>query len=170
MKRLLPLATALGLTSCTLPTIDVGTKTPIKIDPIDIKMRVDVYQHAGEEPTDTARAAEYDAAVNRQRNRMAEIQNLKGNSAIGENHRGLLTVREVPQGFEASYVKNVVEAENADRQFLMRRLANEREVLLSVIQEEQWQIRSRAAFDKEWIETKDPESGSYTWKKKSTSS
>ncbi len=165
MNRLLPLL-SLTLASCQLPTIDIGTKTPIKIDPIDIKMRVDVYQHAGEKPSETAQAAEYDAAIERQRNRMGEIQNLKNNQAIGENHRGLLTVREVPQGFEASYVKNIVEAENADRQFLMRRLATDRNVLLSEIQEEQWQIRARNAHPSEWIEIKDPERSAYSWKKK----
>ena len=166
MIRFLPLTLAVGLTACQLPTIDVGTKTPIKIDPIDIKMRVDVYQHAGEEPTETEQAVEYDAAVQRQYNRMAEIQNLKNNRAIGENHRGLLTVREVPSGFEASYVKTVVEAENADRLFLMRRIANDREVLLSAVQEEQWQSRTRDANAEEWIEVRDTEKDAFSWKKK----
>ena len=167
MIRYLPLTLAFGLTACQLPTIDVGTKTPIKIDPIDIKMRVDVYQHAGEEPTKTEQAAEYDAAVKRQYNRMAEIQNLKNNQAIGENHRGLLTVREVPNGFEASYVKNVVDSENADRLFLMRRIATDREILLSTVQNEQWQARTRDANPQEWIEVRDAEKDAFSWKKKS---
>ena len=124
MKTTLLSVGAATLAGCTLPTIDVGTKEPIKIDPVEIKIDVNVYQHSGEAPAAEEQEKEQAAVIERLRNRMAEIQTLKSNLAVGENHLGLLVVRDIPAGYEAKYVKDTVDAENADRSFLMTDKSN----------------------------------------------
>lgn len=143
---------AAALTGCTLPTIDVGTKEPLKIDPVEIKIDVNVYQHSGEAPTAGDQAKEQAAVIDRLRNRMAEVQTLKSNLAVGENHLGLLVVRDIPAGYEPKYIKDTVDAENTDRRFMMLADAQRRKIQMKTVQTEQWQSRVNDAFDGEWIE------------------
>ena len=112
----------------SLPDVNLTTDDPLKVD---INVRLDVYQHEGKEGnTDTAgdgdspgevAAASDDAKVSadlvakRKRDRMEEIQRLKNNRLVGENHRGLLTIRTLPLDDYGDYVKTTVEAENYDR-------------------------------------------------------
>lgn len=154
---------------CQLPTVNVGTPEPIKIDPVEIRMRVDVYQHDGAAPTEDEEARDEAAAVERQRNRMAEIQELKNNRFVGENHRGLLTLRDLPSGDYGDYVRKTVDAENEDRLFLMRAEAKRRDLLLTEIQAEQWRARTRDSFKGEWIEVAGEKEGSYEWARKAES-
>lgn len=163
------IAVALAPAACRLPTVNVGTPEPIKIDPVEIRMRVDVYQHDGAPPTEDEQQRDAAAAVDRQRNRMAEIQELKNNRFVGENHRGLLTIRDLPGGDYGDYVKKTVEAENEDRLFLMRAEARRRDALLSEIQEEQWRARVRDSFKGEWIEVAGEQDGTYDWVRKPSS-
>ena len=152
MKTTLAPIAAATLAGCTLPTIDVGTKEPIKIDPVEIKIDVNVYQHSGDAPAAEEQEKEQAAVIERLRNRMAEIQTLKSNLAVGENHLGLLVVRDIPAGYEANYVKDTVDAENADRRAMMLADARRRKVQMKIVQTEQWQSRINDAFEGEWIE------------------
>ena len=111
------------LASCkTLPEIPITTPKPIEVN---LNMRLDVYQYRGDEPVDKEAAKTISEATERMRNRMAEIQTIKSNRFVGEDHRGLLQLREVPAGTWGDYVKETVKAENDDRTLLMRNQAKE---------------------------------------------
>lgn len=156
-------ASALWTAGCKLPTVNVGTPEPIKLD---VNMRVDVYQHSDAEPDASEQQREYDAVIKQQRDRMAQVQTLKNSRWVGENHRGLLSVRELPAGNDGKWVKSTVEAENADRLYLMRAEAKKRNLLLTDIEKEQWQARVKASFQGEWVEVSDGPDGKYRWVKK----
>src|SRR5689334_11395669 len=65
----------LTLSSCKSFKVDLGSPDPIKVD---VNMRLNVYQYKGDEPGKKDEAeVSYEDAVQRQRNRMAEIQKLK---------------------------------------------------------------------------------------------
>lgn len=149
------------LPSCSLPPVNLSTPDPIKVD---VTMRLDVYQYKGDEPG-TANAAQvsYEDAVVRQRNRMAEIQTLKDNRLIGEEHRGLLYLREKPAGDWGAYVERTVNAENEDRTTLMRYMAKESNRPLHEVQEEQWKLRTEKAYKDEWVELPGDKPNSYQW-------
>ena len=149
------------LPSCSLPPVNLSTPEPIKVD---VTMRLDVYQYKGDEPG-TANAAQvsYEDAVVRQRNRMAEIQTLKDNRLIGEEHRGLLYLREKPAGDWGNYVERTVNAENEDRTTLMRYMAKESNRALHQVQEEQWKLRTEKAYKDEWVELPGDKPNSYQW-------
>ncbi len=83
MKTIPAILAVASLAGCTLPTIDVGTKEPLKIDPVEIKIDVNVYQHTGEAPATDEQEKEQAAVIDRLRDRMAEIQTLKSNLAVG---------------------------------------------------------------------------------------
>jgi hypothetical protein len=157
---------ALGAGACRLPTVDIGTREPIRVDPIDIRMRVDVYQHSGDAPPEEEQQRELAAVVESQRNRIAQVQDLKNSRWVGENHRGLLSIREMPAGKDGEWVRTTVEAENADRLFLMRAEAQRRDVLLSEIEAEQWKTRTDDAFEGEWVEAPGPSPDTYRWVQK----
>jgi hypothetical protein len=92
---LLPVC-ALTLTACKqLPAIPLTTPKPLEVN---LNMRLDVYQYRGDEPLDKEAKKGASEATERMRNRMAEVQTLKNNHLVGEDHRGLLQVREVPAG------------------------------------------------------------------------
>jgi len=146
--------------SCSLPAISLSTPDPIKVD---VTMRLDVYQYKGDEPeTPNAAQVSYEEAVERQRNRMAEVQKLKDNRLVGEDHRGLLHLREKPGGDWGEYVERTVNSENEDRMLLMRREAKDSNRALHEIQDEQWKLRTAKAYEGEWIEIPE-EGGSYKW-------
>ena len=167
MKNTITVLVAATLAGCTLPTIDVGTKEPLKIEPVEIKIDVNVYQHSGEAPAAEEQEKEQAAVIERLRNRMAEIQTLKSNLAVGENHLGLLVVRDIPAGYEAKYVKDTVDAENADRRAMMLADARRRKVQMKKVQTEQWQSRISDAFEGEWIEVpSEDDPDKIIWQKK----
>ena len=99
------------------------------------------------------------------RNRMAEIQELKNNRFIGENHLGKLTLQNRPAGEYGDYVELTVEEENRDREFLMRYEAEEKGIALTKVREEQWLHWQRKSFPGEWIEVEAAE-GNYEWQQK----
>lgn len=157
----IPAAAFLPLAACSLPPINLSTPEPIKVD---VTMRLDVYQYKGDEPTapDAAQTS-YEEAIERQRNRMAEIQKLKDNRFVGEDHRGLLHLREKPAGDWGTYVERTVNAENEDRMLLMRREAKESNRALHEVQQEQWRLRTDKAYQGEWIEIPGEKSNTFQW-------
>ncbi len=149
------------LTGCkTLPAIPLTTPEPLKVD---LTMRLDVYQYRGDEPGDKTEAISVSEANERLRNRMAEIQELKNNRIVGEDHRGLLSLRQTPAGEWGDYVKRTVEEENTDRTLLARHEAKESNRALHVVQAENWRLRTDHAFKGEWIEVAGKAPGTFEW-------
>ena len=163
----------LGAGCSSLPDVNLTTDDPIKVD---INVRLDVYQHQGsegatKESADGADAEKLDssnaeAIAKRKRDRMEEIQNLKNNRLVGENHRGLLTIRKLPPDTFGQYVKKTVNDENEDRNYLMRVEAKERNFLLHDVQEANWKANVERSFEGEWIEVAEEKEGSFGWKQK----
>jgi len=152
---------AVLLTSCkTLPAIPLTTPEPLKVD---LTMRLDVYQYRGEEPGDKAELVSISEANERLRNRMAEIQELKNNRIVGEDHRGLLNLRQTPAGDWGDYVKRTVEEENNDRTLLARQEAKDSNRPLHAVQTENWRLRTDHAFKGEWIEIPAKTPGTFEW-------
>ena len=144
----------------TLPAVPLTTPEPLKVD---LNMRLDVYQYRGDEPGDKEAVRSLGEAVERQRNRMAEIQELKNNRIVGEDHRGLLQLRQTPAGEWGDYVKRTVEEENTDRTLIMRSEAKESNRPLHEVQEEAWRLRADQAFKGEWIEVAGKAEGTFEW-------
>lgn len=154
---------SLSLAGCSSIPVNVGTTEPVKVD---IAMKVDVYQHADPSagkkvtvqppPTDVARS---------RRSRMAEIQLLKNSRIVGENHAGLLEVRNSPPGEYGDYVRVTVDAENADRGRLIEKLAKEKSLTIAEMEKQQAELFRKDAFVGEWIEVPDAE-GKFAWKQK----
>ena len=157
---LILLFAALG--ACKPFAVQLGTEKPLKVD---IKMKMDVYQH---EPKEGVRKVEVrvseDPEVAR-RARMGEIQALKNSRLVGENRRGLLEVRNQPAGEYGDYVKKTAEAENADRRKLMEKLAKERGVQVSEVERTQAELFRQSAFPGEWYEQAEA-GGAFVWKQK----
>lgn len=160
----------------SLPDVNLTTDEPLKVD---INVRLDVYQHEGKEGEqvgestgDEAATAIKDAKVSadlvakRKRDRMEEIQELKNNRLVGENHRGLLTIRKLPLDDYGDYVKKTVDDENYDRNYLMRVEAKERSSLLHTVQETTWKENVARAYKGEWIEVTGDQEGTFVWKQK----
>lgn len=159
---LLPVC-ALTLTACKqLPAIPLTTPKPLEVN---LNMRLDVYQYRGDEPLDQEAKKGASEATERMRNRMAEVQTLKNNHLVGEDHRGLLQVREVPAGDWGPQMKKTVAAENEDRMLLMRQKAKESNRALHELEGEQWRLRTQQANTGEWIEVPGAAPGSFQWKR-----
>lgn len=150
-----------SLPACKTFKVDLSSPAPIKVD---VNMRLDVYQYKGDEPgkADAAQIS-YEEAVTRQRNRMAEVQKLKDNRLVGEDHRGQLHLREKPGGEWGTYVERTVSTENEDRMLLMRHAAQESNRALHEIQDEQWKLRTEKSFKGEYIEVLDEKEKNYKW-------
>lgn len=170
--RLLRVGLALTVfAGCTgLPTIDIGTKQPLKVDPlkVDLNMRVDVYQHA--DPTVQKRVVAAQSTTTedpqtRLRNRMGEVQVLKNNRLVGESSKGLLEIRNQPPGEFGDYVQRTVEAENKDRAAMMQDIAQKKNLALKEVQRQQAELARNKAFNGEWIEVPQTD-GSLVWKQK----
>lgn len=158
------LLAAAGATSC-LPTIDVDVATPEPIK-VDLDMDVHVYQH-GKVDKETSEAQEaFRNAMDSRRNRMEEIQELKNNRIVGENHLGELSIRTKPAGEYGDYVVKTVADENRDREELMKKEAREKGVSLDQIREEQWRHWQRKSFPGEWIEVEKDGGTGYRWEQK----
>ncbi len=149
------------LTSCESFKVNLSSPEPIKVD---VSMRLDVYQYKGDEPgkKDDAEVS-YEEALQRQRNRMAEVQKLKDNRFVGEDHRGLLHLREKPAGDWGDYVERTVNMENEDRTLLMRREAKDSNRALHEVQDEQWKRRTTASYPGEWVELPGENASTYRW-------
>jgi len=159
---------AILLGACSGFPIHISTPKPIEVN---VSMRVDIFQRATQqgdataekpaEPEDTSKSA----LESRRRDRMAEIQRCKNSRIVGENHYGLLSIREPPPGPYGERVKQLVEAENADRSALMKSLAAEHRVALSRIETDQAELWRERAFPGEWIEMQQPD-GTWQWVQK----
>ena len=159
MKPRLLLLTIL-LSACKVPDINLATPKPIEVK---LNMRLDVYQYSSEK-TQTPEQTKTDGeATERMRNRQEEIQTLKNNRLIGEDHRGQLQIREVPGGTWGDYVKRTVDAENEDRTLLARANAAKTNRELHVIQSEEWKLRTEKAFKGEWIEVPGEKESTFKW-------
>ena len=153
MKKSYPftaVGTALLLSACAGPTVNLATPQPIKVD---IAMRLDVYQHAKEAakkstPVPTASA---DPAGTR-RNRMADIQTFKNSRLVGEGRDALLAIRVETPGDYGDFIRKTVDAENADRMVLMKSEAEKQKTSLPQIQAKQASLAAKLAFKGEWIE------------------
>jgi hypothetical protein len=150
----------MALSACKLPDINLATPKPIEVN---LNMRLDVYQFSGDAPQDTEKAKSLAEASERMRNRQSEVQELKNNRLIGEDHRGLVHLREVPGGKWGDRVKQVVQEENDDRLLVMRDQAQKSNRTLIEVQQEQWKLRSAKAFKGEWIEIAGEKEGTYKW-------
>jgi hypothetical protein len=146
----------------TLPAIPLTTPKPLEVT---LNMRLDVYQYRGDEPQDKEAVKTIAEATERQRNRMSEIQTIKDNRFIGEDHRGLLQLREVPAGDWGDYVKRTIDTENEDRMLLMRNQAKETNKALHETQAEQWKLRIDKAYKGEWIEVPGDQPSTFKWVK-----
>ena len=161
-KRLILLSAAV-LTACKeLPTIPITTPKPLEVN---LNMRLDVYQYRGDEPQDKEALKNASEATERMRNRMEEIQTMKNNQLVSEDHRGLLQIREVPSGDWGAQVKKAVAAENEDRMLLMRQKAKTGNRPLHEVESEQWHLRTEQAAPGEWIEVQGAVPGSFQWKR-----
>jgi uncharacterized protein YdbL (DUF1318 family) len=160
MKRLLFLA-PLVLAACGGVNVDLGTQQPLKVD---IAMKLDVYQH-GDGPTAKKANAPAVDVVTTRRNRLAEVQALKDQRLVGENHAGYLEARNSPPGKFGEYLRETVDDENADRARLIERLAKERNITVAEAERQQSEIFRKAAFKDEWVEVPDAE-GKFAWKQK----
>lgn len=164
LDRLFPLLACVAFcTSCkTLPEVPITTPKPLEVN---LNMRLDIYQYRGDEPLDKEATKNASEATQRMRNRMQEIQTLKNNQLVGEDHRGLLQIREVPEGDWGVQMKKAVAAENADRTLLMRQKAKESNRALHEVESEQWRLRTQQANTGEWIEVPGSSPGSFQWKR-----
>lgn len=157
------LAAILCMSSCkTLPEVPLTTPKPLEVN---LNMRLDIYQYRGDEPLDKEAAKGASEATQRMRNRMDEVQTLKINQLVGEDHRGLLQIREVPAGDWGPQMKKAVAAENEDRMLLMRQKAKESNRPLHEIESEQWRLRTQQANTGEWIEVPGSSPGSFQLKR-----
>ena len=149
------------LQSCNSFKVDVSAGEPIKVD---VNMRLDVYQYKGDEPGKPDEAQKtYEEAVVRLNNRMAEIQQLKNNRFVAEDHRGLLHLRQKPAGDWGNYVERTVNTENEDRTIVMRKVAKDSNRALHEVQTEQWKLRTDKAYQGEYIEVPGDTPNSYKW-------
>lgn len=151
----------LGSASCNSFKVDLQSPEPIKVD---VNMRLDVYQYKGDEPDKpNEEQVRFDEAQTRIRNRYAEIQTLKNNAFVGEDHRGLLHLREKPAGEWGDIVEKQVNSENEDRTLVIRHRAKETNRAMHEVQEENWKERTSKAYHGEWIEVVGDKPGTYKW-------
>ena len=157
---LLALLPLLLLSGCHLPDVNIATPKPIEVN---LNMRLDVYQYTGDAPKGEAQVKSLAEALERQRNRQEEIQTIKNNRFVGEDHRGQLELRQAPAGEWGDYVKRTIQEENDDRMMLMRNEAQKTNRTLNEIQSEQWKLRIEKAFKGEYIEVPGEKDGTFKW-------
>jgi uncharacterized protein YdbL (DUF1318 family) len=160
--RLLCLTSAASLLAgCASPTVKLATTEPIKMD---INVRLDVYQH-NPPNAKAASTPSQPAPASARRNRMGDIQNFKNQHLVGEARDGLLVLRAKPDGDYGDYVRQGVEAENADRMTQMKSLAESQKLPLTDIQTRQAAAWRERSFPGEWIEAPAAD-GSWQWVQK----
>ena len=155
------LTCVLLITACKLPVVNLATPEAIKVD---VTMRLNIYQYRGDENAKPgAEQVSYEEAVLRQRNRMAEVQTLKNNRLLGEDHRGLLHLREKPAGSWGQQVEQTVNKENEDRAIMMRHDAKEADKQVHEIEAARWKGNIEKAFKGEWIEIPGSSPNTFKW-------
>ncbi len=155
------LLVAFAFSSCKPFDVNVATEEPIKVD---LSMDVHVYQHGAESKANKKSMDDYKTIMNRRRDRMAEIQELKNNRTVGETHEGKLEIRNLPAAEYGNYVKETIRSENDDREFLIAHEAAEKSISADEVREAQWRHWQRKSFPGEWIEVEDGDgSGKYKW-------
>ena len=160
IRRILPLLLGV-LGACKPFDVKLGTEKPLKVD---IKMKLDVYQHDSKEGAKKSDVHAADDPEGARRSRLGEIQALKNSRLVGENHAGLLDIRNQPTGEYGDYVKKTVESENSDRKKLMEKLAKDRAVPLAEIERSQATLFRQSAFTGEWYE--EAAGSGFAWKQK----
>ena len=165
VKISLMLVLLLGCVSCGRPfDVNVGTEEPIQVN---VNMEVHVYQHGGQDsPEAKTRREDYQTVLERRRNRMEEVQKLKNNRLVGEDHQGLLSIRNLPAGKYGLYVKKTVAEENQDRDYLMKAEVEEKGSTIGEVKKNQWRHWQRKSFPGEWIQVEGDEPGTYRWEQK----
>lgn len=137
---------------CTGIGVNLTTAQPLDVN---INMKLDVYQHADAAVQKKIAAATTDIPVDiqtRRQNRMGEVQVLKNSRTIGENHLGLLEIRDMPPGEYGDYAKQTVDAENSDRTAIMQQISKKDNLPLAKVQEQEADLAFKRAFNGEWIE------------------
>jgi hypothetical protein len=151
----------LGTVSCKSFKVDLQSPEPIKVD---VTMRLNVYQYKGDEPDKpNEEQVRHDEAQTRIRNRLAEIQTFKNNGLVGEDHRGLLFLREKPAGEWGDRVEKEVNEENDDRNLMIRYEAKASNRAMHEVQEEFWKKRTSLAYHGEWIEVPGDKPNTFKW-------
>lgn len=156
---------ALAGSGCTGIGVNLGTEKPLAVD---INMKVDVYQHTDTTVQKKVAAATNDLPVDvrtRRKNRMGEVQVMKNNRTVGENHLGLLHIMTLPPGDYGVYVKHAVDAENEDRLEIMNDIAKKDNLPLDQVEAEHARLAANRAFNGEWIEIAQSD-GSFSWVQK----
>ena len=154
-----------AFSGCTGIGVNLSTVQPLNVD---INMKLDVYQHADATVQKTVSAATTDIPVDvqtRRQNRMGEVQVLKNSRTVGENHLGLLEIRDMPPGEYGEYTKQTVDAENSDRTAIMQQISRKENLPLAKVQEQEADLATKRAFNGEWIEPRQPD-GTYKWVQK----
>ena len=145
--------------------MNLSTPKPLKVN---INVKLDVYQHGQPTSQKTAAVAETgtpEAVEDRRRLRLGELQPLKNSRLVGENHLGLLEIRNPTPGEYGDYVSEIVAAENKDRMALMESMAKTQNIPLAAVQKQQAENAVHSAFNGEWIEVQKPD-GTYSWTQK----
>jgi hypothetical protein len=142
--------------ACKPFDVNLGTQDPIKLDPVNINIRMDVYQHSSDKVGDGKKDDE-DAKSARERiyNRQQQVQELKNNRWVVETHRGELQLREKPAGDTGVWAEKATKEENEDRKLLMRLKAKELNLDLHEIQAQFWKDNLEKSYQGEWIEMPD---------------
>lgn len=136
-----------GLCSGCLPTINLATPEPVKVD---VGVRLDIYQKTPAKPKNEQSSLEI--AANR-RLRSGEIQQLKNDRVIGENRDGYLDMRNPPADPKyLAYAKSVIDAENTDRTVLYLASAQSENKPLESIEEQYAKLWHDRAFPGEWLQ------------------
>jgi hypothetical protein len=155
----------LAFAGCSGVGVDLTTKQPINVD---INMKLDVYQHSDASAQKKIVTAPAELPVDvqvRRKNRMGEIQVLKNSRAIGENHLGLLEIREAAPGEYGDYTRKTVDEENKDRMLIMEDVAKKQNLPLEKVQAQHADLANKQAFNGEWIEQPQPD-GAFKWARK----
>ena len=153
-----------AIAGCTGIGVNLGTEKPLAVD---INMKVDIYQHADAAVQKKVAAASTSGSLPvdvriRRKNRLGEINVLKNSRVVGENHLGLLVVRNMPAGDYGDYVKRTVDAENKDRMEIMQDISKNDNLPIDKVQAEQAKLAANRAFNGEWIELAQPDS-TFKW-------
>jgi uncharacterized protein YdbL (DUF1318 family) len=154
-----------SLAGCALPSIDLGTREPIKVD---INVRLDVYQYdEGSKPDPLATPTPVPSAdlATRREDRAADIQVFKNSRLVGEGTDGLLAILEETKGEYGDFVRDTVRAENADRMTVMKATAEKEKRSLAEVQKQQAELWRNRSFSGEYIQVKG-DGGTVAWTQK----
>jgi uncharacterized protein YdbL (DUF1318 family) len=105
-------------------------------------------------------------AIVGRRLRAAEIQGLKNNRIVGENHSGYLSIIDLPPGQYGQYAQRLVEAENKDRRTIYVDQAAQLNATLEQIEAASAKVIYDRSFKGEWVE--ESRDGKWSWAQKTT--